>query len=157
LNYENFSENKKRHHHHNTRQSSPVNSTARWKSVNRKKNPMITRNQIKIDVLGQSILIFAIVLLFFLQKEMLWSNVTLIILGIWQIASAYHLYLTYRYIQKINFLRTAIILGVSLPVWMNFVGTWAYLPVVGVLLWYFFWSVRDMIVVYNRPRSFWDL
>ena len=118
---------------------------------------MITRTQIKFDVLGQTVLIGAFLLLFFLKSQSAWTNTMLILLGIWQIASAAHLFLTYRYIQKISFLRTSLVLIVSLPVWMYFVGNWAYFPVAGVLLWYFFWSVRDMIVVYNRPKSFWDL
>ena len=118
---------------------------------------MITRSQIKFDVLGQTILIGAILLFYFFKSQMVWTNTMLVLLGIWQMASAFHLFLTYRYIQKVNFLKTSIVLVISLPIWMHFVGGWAYFAVGGVLLWYFFWSVRDMIVVYNRPRSFWDL
>lgn len=118
---------------------------------------MITRTEVKIDVLGQTILIVAFLLLYFYSTQMIWTNVMLVILGVWQIASAIHLLMTYRYIQKISFVKTAIVLAISLPVWIHLVGDWAYLPVGGVLLWYFFWSVRDMVTVYNRPRSFWDL
>ncbi|MFK7775122.1 MAG: hypothetical protein AB8F94_23475 [Saprospiraceae bacterium] len=118
---------------------------------------MISRTRMKLDVLGQSILIGAFILLWIFNRQVIWTNTMLILLGIWQLASAVHLFFTYKYIQRVNFLRTALVLGVSLPVWINFVGDWAYLPVGGVLLWYFFWSVRDMFIVYRRPRSFWDL
>jgi len=118
---------------------------------------MISRTRMKLDVLGQSILIGAFILLWFFNRQLIWTNTMLILLGIWQLASAVHLFFTYKYIQRVNFLKTALVLGISLPVWINFVGNLAYVPVGGVLLWYFFWSVRDMFLVYNRPRSFWDL
>jgi len=118
---------------------------------------MISRTRMKLDVLGQSILIGAFILLWFFNRQLIWTNTMLILLGIWQLASAVHLFFTYKYIQRVNFLKTAIVLVISLPVWMQLIGNWAYLAVGGVLLWYFFWSVRDMFIVYQRPRSFWDL
>ena len=118
---------------------------------------MISRTRMKLDVFGQSILIGAIILLWLFNRQLIWTNLMLFLLGVWQLASAVHLFFTYKYIQRINFLRTAIILAISLPVWIHMIGNWAYLPVVGVLLWYFFWSLRDMFIVYRRPRSFWDL
>lgn len=118
---------------------------------------MISRTRIKIDVLGQSILIGAFVLLCFFNRQMIWTNTMLLMLGIWQVASAFHLFQSYKYVQRGSFLKTVLVVLVSLPVWIHLVGVWAYLPVGGLLLWYFFWSVRDMFLVYNRPRSFWDL
>ena len=111
----------------------------------------------KLDVLGQSLLVGAFLLLLFLRSGWGWTTTMLVLLIVWQIASALHLYLTYRYIERINFVKTFIILLVSLPVWIHLVGNIAYLAVVGVALWSFFWSIRDMIKVYARPRSFWDL
>lgn len=118
---------------------------------------MISRTRMKFDVLGQSILIGAFILLWIFNQQLIWTNAMLILLAIWQIASAVHLFFSYKYIQRVNFLRTALVIGISLPVWINFVGNWAYVPVGGILLWYFFWSLRDMVIVYRRPRSFWDL
>ena len=118
---------------------------------------MISRTRMKLDVLGQSILIGALVMLWYFNHRLIWTNTMLVMLGIWQMASAVHLFLSYKYIQRGNFLKIVFVLAISLPVWIHLVGNWAYLPVGGVLLWYFFWSVRDMILVYNRPRSFWDL
>ncbi len=118
---------------------------------------MISRTRIKLDVFGQSILIVALLLLWFFNQGIVWTNTMLTILAIWQIASAVHLFFTYKYIQRVNFIKTALVLLISLPVWINLVGVWAYAPVVGVLLWSFFWSIRDMIIINNRPRSFWDI
>ena len=118
---------------------------------------MIPRNRMKIDVLGQSLLVGAFLLLLFFQTGWGWTTATLILLILWQIASALHLFLTYRYIERINFVKTFMVLLVSLPVWIHLVGNVAYLAVIGVVLWSFFWSIRDMKKVYARPRSFWDL
>ena len=118
---------------------------------------MISRNRMKLDVLGQSLLVGALILLLFFQNGWGWTSAMFILLIIWQMASALHLYITYRYIERINFVKTFFILLVSLPVWLHLIGNIAYMAVVGVVLWSFFWSVRDMIKVYGRPRSFWDL
>ena len=118
---------------------------------------MISRNRMKIDVLGQSLLVGALLLLLFFQSGSAWTTVTLALLIIWQIASAAHLFFTYRYIERINFVKTFIVLLVSLPVWLHLIGSIAYFAVVGIALWSFFWSIRDMRKVYARPRSFWDL
>jgi len=123
----------------------------------KRKITMISRNRMKIDVLGQSLLVGALLLLFFFQSGSGWTTAMLVLLIIWQIASAMHLYLTYRYIERINFVKTFIVLLVSLPVWIQLIGSVAYLAVIGVVFWSFFWSIRDMIKVNNRPRSFWDL
>jgi hypothetical protein len=111
----------------------------------------------KIDLLGQAILIVAILLLAFFASGKAWTNVMLVVLGIWQLASAFHLVYVYQHIKRLNYVKTAIVLAVSLPVWIHLVGSMAYLPVVGVAVWYFIQTVSDTIKVYNRPRSFWDL
>ena len=111
----------------------------------------------KIDLFGQAILIVAIVLLAYFASGHMWTNTMLAILGLWQLASAAHLIYTYRHIKRMNSFKTAIVLLVSLPVWIHMVGGWAYFPVGGVLLWHFWQTVSDTIIVHNRPRSFWDL
>lgn len=111
----------------------------------------------KIDLLGQAILIVAILLLAFFATGRAWTNVMLVILGLWQMASAFHLLLVYSHIKRMNFVKTTVVLAVSLPVWIHLVGALAYLPVAGVFVWYFIQTIADTIKVYNRPRSFWDL
>lgn len=118
---------------------------------------MVSRFRMKIDLLGQAVLMLAIILLAFFASGLKWTNVMLIILGIWQLSSAAHLLYVYRHIKRLNYFRTAIILAVSLPIWIQIIGIMAYLPVAGVLLWYFIQTVQDTIIVYNRPRSFWEL
>jgi hypothetical protein len=118
---------------------------------------MISKFRMKIDLLGQAILIVAILLLAFFASGKAWTNVMLVVLGIWQMASAFHLLYVYQHIKRLNYVKTAIVLAVSLPVWIHLVGSMAYLPVAGVAVWYFVQTVADTIKVYNRPRSFWDL
>jgi hypothetical protein len=118
---------------------------------------MISKFRMKIDLLGQVILIVAILLLAFFVSGHTWTNAMLILLGLWQLASAAHLIYVYRHIKRVSSFKTAIVLAVSLPVWIQLVGAFAYVPVAGVLLWHFGQAVSDTIKVYNRPRSFWDL
>lgn len=118
---------------------------------------MISKFRMKVDLLGQVILLTAVLLLMFYASGLVWTNAMLILLGIWQIASAAHLLYVYRYIKKLNYIKTAIVLAVSLPIWIHLIGAFAYLPVAGVVLWYFWQTISDTIKVYNRPRSFWDL
>ncbi|HMO39282.1 MAG TPA: hypothetical protein PKC76_09080 [Saprospiraceae bacterium] len=118
---------------------------------------MISRFRMKIDLLGQSVLVLAVVLLLCLAEGVSWSGGILIALAIWQFISAVHLFYVYKHIRRVHYLRTALILAVSLPIWIELIGVLAYLPVAGVVLWYFIQTVRDTLTVYRRPRSFWDL
>ena len=118
---------------------------------------MISKFRMKIDVLGQAVLIMAIVLLACFASGLGSTNAMLVVLGIWQLASAFHLFYIYSHIKRLNYVKTAIVLAVSLPIWVYLVGNMAYLPVAGVVIWYFFQTISDTIKVYNRPRSFWDL
>ncbi len=111
----------------------------------------------KVDLLGQGVLIVAILLLWFFASGRAWTNVMFVVLGAWQLASAFHLLESYRHVKRLNFLKTAVVLAVSLPVWIHLVGAFAYLPVAGLFVWYFLQTISDTIKVYNRPRSFWDL
>lgn len=118
---------------------------------------MISRFRMKIDLLGQSLLLLAVLILALFASGLAWTNAMLILLGLWQVGSAVHLFYVYRHVRRLNYLRTALVLGVSLPIWIYLIGALAYLPVGGLLLWYFIQTVRDTIKVFNRPRSFWDL
>lgn len=118
---------------------------------------MISRFRMKIDVWGQGLMIAALLLLFVFENHFTWTNVMLAVLTLWQLASAAHLLYAYRHIRRLNFLRTALVLLISLPVWFHLVGPFAYVPVAGLAIWYFIQSILDLIKVYNRPRSFWDI
>lgn len=118
---------------------------------------MISRFRMKIDLLAQSIFILAVVLLLYFVQGIRWSGTTLAILALWQFISAVHLFYVYKHIRRLNYLRTALVLAVSLPVWMHLIGTLAYLPIAGVVVWYFIQTIRDTVIVYRRPRSFWDV
>lgn len=118
---------------------------------------MISRFRMKIDLLAQSALILAVLLLFLFVNGIRWSGAVLVMLAIWQFISATHLFYVYKHIRRLNYLRTAIVLAVSLPIWIKLIGILAYLPVAGVVIWYFIQTIRDTMVVYRRPRSFWDL
>ena len=118
---------------------------------------MISRFRMKIDLLAQSVLILAVILLLLFVNGIRWSGAVLVILAIWQFISALHLFYIYKHIRRLNYLRTALVLAVSLPIWIHLIGILAYLPVLGVATWYFIQTIRDTVVVYRRPRSFWDL
>ncbi len=118
---------------------------------------MVSRFRMKIDLLAQSVLILTIILLLCLVQGLHWSGSILIMLAIWQFISAVHLFYVYKHIRRLNYLRTAIILAISLPLWVHFIGMLAYLPVAGVVLWYFIQTIRDAMIVFRRPRSFWDV
>lgn len=109
------------------------------------------------DLLGQSILLLTAILLFLFAFGHQLSRLTLIVLSLWQILSALHLLKSYRYVRKLNYLRTCLVIGISLPIWFWLVGNWALLPVGGLVLWYFYQTMRDTIIIYRRPKSFWDL
>ena len=108
---------------------------------------MISRFRMKIDLLAQSVLILAVLLLLCFVA----------VLALWQFISAVHLFYVYKHIRRLNYLRTALVLCVSLPIWTHLIGTLAYLPVAGVVVWYFLQTIHDTRAVYRRPRSFWDL
>lgn len=118
---------------------------------------MISRFRMKIDLLAQSVLLLAIILLLLFVQGIRWSSFTLVILAIWQFISAVHLFYVYKHIRRLNYLRTALVLVASLPIWIYLIGMLAYLPVAGVVVWYFIQTILDTVTVYRRPRSFWDL
>ncbi len=111
----------------------------------------------RFDLIGQSLLLTAVVLFYFFSTGRKWSGSMLVVLSLWQLASALHLFYAYRYVRKLNYQKTALILGISLPVWIYLVGILAWAPVLGLIIWYFYQTVRDALIVYRRPKSFWDL
>ncbi len=118
---------------------------------------MISRKRMKFDLIGQIVLILAIIIQAIWISDLIWPKAFLFILIAWQLLSAIHLLFAYRYFSKSNFLWTSLILLVSLPIWIKLIGLAAYLPVAGLGIWYFWQTIRDTIIVLNRPRSFWEL
>lgn len=118
---------------------------------------MVSRFRMKFDLFGQVVLIIALLLLAFFAESGKWPKTLLFVLGLWQVASAAHLYYAYKYIKKVNFLKTAMVLLISLPVWIKLIGQIAFLPVIGIVIWYFIQTIKDTIIVFRRPRSFWDI
>ena len=118
---------------------------------------MVTLFRMKFDMIGQALIMSACLLGFIFKHGAGWTNAFLVLLTLWQIVSALHLYYACRYASKINFLRVALVLGASLPLWIFLIGAWAYLPVVGAVVWYFYQTVRDMKIVSRRRRTFWDI
>ncbi len=119
---------------------------------------MISRYRMKIDSIGQSILLMvALVFLYFQESSYSWTNTFIILLGIWQVVSAIHLYYAYKYVKRKQFFKMVLVVLVSLPIWIKLVGIYAYIPVFGLLFWYFYQTLKDTRTVYNRPRSFWEL
>ncbi len=118
---------------------------------------MMSKNRMKMDMLGQMVLILAAIIFIVPDLGIKMGNITLIVLGFWQLASATHLYLSYKYLQKKNFIKITLVVVLSMPIWMQWVGGWAYLPVCGLFLWYFYQTVRDWIWIKNRPLPFWQL
>lgn len=118
---------------------------------------MISRYRMKFDLLAQSLLILTVMLLLGLLEGIRWSGAFLIVLAIWQFLSALHLFFVYKHILRLSYLRTALILAATLPLWVHFIGNLAYLPVAGLVIWYFIQTILDTRTVYRRPKSFWDL
>ncbi len=118
---------------------------------------MIPRSRMKIDLVGQAILLIGLILNLAVITNFQWAKYLLIFLVLWQISSAVHLYLVYRYTAKLGYLMISSVTILSLFIWIQIIGIWAYLPVLGIALWYFLQTLNDTLVVISRPRYFWDL
>lgn len=117
---------------------------------------MISRIQMKIDLVGQAILLLIYILLLVFSRSP-WESADwgLGILLLWQAASAALLWRAYRYRQRgpvfwvllvllssIFFIELSMISSLLLSV-----------PVLAYLI----LTLRDTLRVYRRPRSFWDI
>lgn len=118
---------------------------------------MVSRWRMKVDLLGQIVLAIALLLLVFYTTGIKWTHTMLILLAFWQLGSAIHLFYVYSHIRRIRYLRTALVIGISLPIWYHLIGNASFFSIAGLVMWYFIQTIRDTIIVYRRPRSFWDL
>jgi hypothetical protein len=111
----------------------------------------------KTDLVGQSILLAAVIVLLLAGAYSPWAIVVFGILALWQVGSALHLAIGYEYRERFFFLKLFVLLLMALPLKIWLLGAWA-LAVLGVLASAYFWATfRDTIIVLERPRSFWDI
>ena len=118
---------------------------------------MVSSFRMRIDLIGQIVLILAIIIQLFLLSGYTWPKAFLGVLIVWQFLSASHLLIAYQYVRKLDYLKVGAVILISLPLWLQLIGIWAYAPVLGLVGWYFFQTWRDTLIVLRRPRSFWDL
>ncbi len=108
-------------------------------------------------MLGQSVLFFAALVLLFPWVTEKWGWLGILLLGLWQLASALHLYISYRDMGKADFIKTILVVLIAMPLWMKWVGHWAYIPVLGLLGGYFIHTIRYWLRAKNKHLSFWDM
>ena len=118
---------------------------------------MISRRRMKIDLIGQSSLLLALIITMISSNNAYaWSKFLIFGLLLWQITSACSFYFHYEYKQKKSFLVAAAVIILSIYI-LPASGKWFYIALLGLVGWYFFRTISDTIVVVNRPRHFWDL
>ncbi len=118
---------------------------------------MISERRMKFDLFGQVVLLSGWLGAAWMNLGGKWSIYLTILMGLWQFVSACHLYLSYKYARKGRFITSFLIVTLSTPLWVYLVGIWAFVPVIGLLCWYFYSTFRDTRIVMRRPVSFWNL
>lgn len=117
---------------------------------------MISRNQMKVDLTGQVILlILGVLLLVFSQSPYESANWGLGVVLAWQAASAAYLWRHYKYRQRGPVFWMLLLVFVSI-LFIDLSMLSAILLCLPVLA-YLLLTLRDTLRVYRRPRSFWDL
>ena len=117
---------------------------------------MVSESRMKIDLFAQIALIAATLLLL-LIGEWVVAVYPLVILLIWQACSALELFFGYRHRRRRYYLLITASAAALLPLWTSLPYLWGYLPFALIAAWYLFETACDFVVVYRRPRSFWDL
>ncbi len=117
---------------------------------------MVSESRMKIDLLAQIILIAATVLLSILERWFA-AGFPLVVLLIWQAFSALQLFFAYRHRRRRYYLFLIATAAALLPLWTALPYLWGYFPFALTATWYLFETAYDFLVVYRRPRSFWDL
>lgn len=118
---------------------------------------MISKSRMTTDLVGQSILLAAVIILLLAKAYTPWAIIVFSILALWQVGSALHLALGYKYRERFFFLKLFVVLLLILPFAIYWLSTWS-LALLGILASAYFWATfRDTIIVLERPRSFWDI
>ena len=117
---------------------------------------MISRMELKIDLIGQAVLLLLYILLLVL-KQPLWENAawSLVLLLVWQTVSAAFYWRSYRYRERgpAFWMLLAVLVLIFVIEFSLLSSILLGLPVLAYLVVTF----RDTLRVYRRPRSFWDL
>lgn len=111
----------------------------------------------KKDLIGQAIILAGAGLVCSLTTSQGWLITLITVLALWQLGSAAELFLQHQYKQRFVFVWLLPILLLSLPVMIYWLKSWMVLLVGVSLMVYFLITARDTLIVYRRPRSFWDL
>ena len=111
----------------------------------------------KKDLMGQSIILVGTGLVCSLTASQGWLITLTTVLALWQLVSAIELFLQHQYKQRFVFVWLLPILLLSLPVMIYLLKSWMVLLLGASLMVYFLITARDTLIVYRRPRSFWDL
>ncbi len=118
---------------------------------------MISRTQMKIDLIGQGILLLLTILLVLLNQGKLGKvnwGIGLLLLC-WQIGSAAYYWYQYKYRERRPVFWILLLL-LSLILFMGHSLISIGLAALAVVS-YLYLTLRDTLRVYRRPRSFWDL
>ncbi len=111
----------------------------------------------KTDLVGQSVLLTAVIILLLAGLYWPWGIIAFSSLAMWQVGSAVHLAVSYEYRERYFFLKVFALLLLALPLKIWLAGEWS-IALLGVLASAYFWAtLRDTVIVLERPRSFWDL
>jgi hypothetical protein len=117
---------------------------------------MISRNEMKVDLSGQLVLlVLGVLLLVFSHSPFESANWGLGLVLAWQAASAAFFWRNYQYRQRgpIFWMLLVIFVLIFFIDLSLFSAILLCLPVLAYLL----ITLRDTLRVYRRPRSFWDL
>jgi phosphatidylserine synthase len=111
----------------------------------------------KIDLIVQSLLLAVLLLGWFFSGLNAWMAGPLLVLVMLQMVSALQLWSVYKFQPAQSFV------WVGLAILLLFV---CCLPGLGVLSWflplglvfaYYFQTISRLVIVFRRPKSFWDL
>jgi hypothetical protein len=111
----------------------------------------------RIDLLGQIILMSTLILLLFLSVPAVWVLVLFSLLALWQAGSALELAVQYEYVARVPFVWLLPLVLVLLLALQPYLGVWVLIGAGAILMSYFILTARDWRVVSRRPRSFWDI
>jgi hypothetical protein len=118
---------------------------------------MISNKRMQTDLAGQAVLLAGAATVGLGGLPWAWLALQLALLSLWQLGSALQLALEHEYQQRQPFIwaLAALALGIPLGYWL--LGPSALAPAAALPLLYFWATIRDVVKVWRRPRSFWDL
>jgi FtsH-binding integral membrane protein len=118
---------------------------------------LVSTFRMKLDLVGQSILLTAAVVMLLATG---WHVATVAIFAallLWQMVSAVQLYERLHHAIRNRSLRGGAIGAVVIVLTYIFGESLCLVPLLLVVLAYYLVTLRDTLHVMNRPKSFWDL